>query len=136
MNKRIWMILSTLIVIGALLLGACASSPIILPIEPTAIASSESTANATQSSSQTAETSQGGSLSGAAPSSGSPPEGAPTSGSPPNGDMNGGAGPSGASSSATDGLSTATGAYTLDGQMQPKRVKHILHPVRMSQLSM
>jgi hypothetical protein len=118
MNKTTFTILSTLI-IGTLVITACTSSPVSSVVESTAsttVSTTEPAATATQSSTQTASTQQSSNPPSGSPPSGNPPSGSPPSGSPPGGDMPNGAAPGGGSSSSTDGLSTATGAYTLDGQ--------------------
>jgi hypothetical protein len=110
MNKKILNISSSLIVISALLLNACASATPTSSAMSTVAATSTSTqvAGAGQTTAQAASVSPSGN-----PSSGNPPSGSLLSGDPGSGAA---PGSGSSSSSSTQGLSTATGAYTLDGQ--------------------
>jgi hypothetical protein len=107
MNKKIYVLCIILMVFAALLFTACTSFATNTSTESTVVATSISnpTAEATQSTS--------------AQLPGAPPSGSPSSGAP-GGTAPGGTAPSGSSgaSSAEQGLASATGDYTVDGQTE------------------
>jgi hypothetical protein len=106
MNKRFITKITTLVTLATLLLSACTSA--------SASTLTNSTTMATAASTQITDPTQSTSVQApGAQSSGNPPSGTPPSGTGPSG-----AAPSGSSGalSAYQGLTTATGAYTLDGK--------------------
>ncbi len=116
MNKKIFTILSSALLTAALVLSGCTSgttAPVVETAVPTATQTSQSAQVTPVATGQTS-----------APSAGNPPSGTPPGGNPPSGAAPAGAAPSGGntpgnssgSSSTVQGLSTASGAYTLDGK--------------------
>ncbi|NJD59482.1 MAG: hypothetical protein C3F13_03385 [Anaerolineales bacterium] len=110
MKKRTMLFNISILAVLILLLSACASATPIAT-EPSTTVSATATQTSTNSQTSTSQVS-------AAPTGGNPPSGALPNGSPPSGSPPSGNPPSGSSgsTSSNQGLSTATGAYTLDGQ--------------------
>jgi len=102
------------LIISAMLLAACGSSAATTPttsisIVPTVQTASVQNTTTTTASTVTSPVETPVTTTDTAATNSTPPTGNPPSGNPPSGGAPGGA------SSATDALSTATGAYTLDG---------------------
>lgn len=106
MNKKILALCSILMVLTVFMLTACASKA--------TSSSTQSTVVVMPAGNQKTETTQ----SSSAQLPGVPPSGNPPSGSPPSGSPPGGAGGSSGGSSADQGLASATGAYTVNGQTE------------------
>jgi hypothetical protein len=108
MNKRIIKILAILFIIAAFAVSGCATAT----TNPAMVSTVVATATSTQTNGATQTTSS--------QAAGVPPSGNPPSGTPPSGNPAGGAPPSGGTggTSSTQGLASATGAYTVDGQTE------------------